>query len=125
MESTQTKMIELEKKIDTLERRISLLMLMSAISVLLGLAKLYMQSQGQSGNNTNAVNIGAQSAASPQRDFLDTDEVGKREGVTSRTVLTWIEQGRIEPQPTRDGRAWNISANYRILPLLTANDGNE
>lgn len=124
MESMQAKMKTLEEKIDILERRIEWLMLMSAISVLLGLAKLYYQTSAHPtpAQNSNSVNIGAQSATAPthQRDYLTTEELAIREGVSPRTVLTWIEAGRIQPPPARAGRAWTISADYRIQPLLTA-----
>lgn len=68
-------------------------------------------------SNTNSVQIGENAKAQPQREFLNSDEVGEREGVTSRAVISWIEQGRIYPQPTRQGRAWIIAADYRLLPI--------
>jgi len=70
-------------------------------------------------SNLNSVQIGNASKEKPQREFLNSDEVGEREGVSSRTVTSWIEQGRIYPQPTRQGRAWTIAANYRLLPINT------
>lgn len=118
----------LEAKIDALEHRIGWLMLMSAISVLLGLAKLYMQSSAHPtpAQNSNSVNIGAQSAVTaPQRDYLTTEELAIREGVSPRTVITWIESGRIQPPPNRAGRAWTISPDYRLQPLLTAENRNQ
>jgi len=87
--------------------------------LVLGIIKLVQPMIHQSPvlpTNTNSVQIGAESKEKPQREFLNSDEVGEREGVTSRTVISWIEQGRIEPQPTRNGRAWIIAADYRILP---------
>ena len=114
----------LEAKIDHLERRIGWIMLMSAISVILGLAKLYIQTSAAAApsQNTNSLNIGPQSAATatPQRDYLTTEEVATRENVSPRTVLTWIETGRIHPTPTRTGRAWTIPADYRLQPLIAA-----
>jgi excisionase family DNA binding protein len=113
----------LEAKIDTLERRIGWIMLMSAISVILGLAKLYIQTSAAApSQNTNSLNIGPQSAATagPQRDYLTTEEVATRENVSPRTVLTWIETGRIHPTPTRTGRAWTIAPHYRLQPQFTA-----
>ena len=113
----------LEAKIDTLERRQGWIMLMSIISVLLGLAKLYIQTSAHPtpAQNSNSVNIGAQSAVTaPQRDYLTTEELATREGVSPRTVITWIESGRIQPPPIRAGRAWTISPDYRLQPLLTA-----
>jgi hypothetical protein len=113
----------LEAKIDHLERRIGWIMLMSAISVLLGLAKLYIQTSAATApsQNTNSLNIGPQSAVTaPQRDYLTTEEVATRENVSPRTVLTWIETGRIQPTPTRAGRAWTIAPHYRLQPQFTA-----
>ena len=114
----------LEAKIDHLERRIGWIMLMSAISVILGLAKLYIQTSAATApsQNTNSLNIGTQSAATPapQRAYLTTEEIALREGVSPRTVLTWIEGGRIQPVPSRAGRAWIISPDYRLHPLIAA-----
>ena len=61
---------------------------------------------------------------SSRRDYLLVSEVASREGKSDRTILEWIEAGRIQPAPTKDGKEWRISAEYRIPPQMTAFSGN-
>jgi hypothetical protein len=110
-------MQEMETKIRSLEIRINVLLVLGTLSFLVSLAKLLpILSHPNTPSNLNSVQIGNANEKKPQREFLNSDEVGEREGVSSRTVTSWIEQGRIYPQPTRQGRAWTIAADYRILP---------
>jgi len=107
----------METKIRSLEIRINVLLVLGTLSFLVSLAKLLpILSQPNTPSNLNSVQIGNTNEKKPQREFLNSDEVGEREGVSSRTVTSWIEQGRIYPQPTRQGRAWTIAADYRLLP---------
>jgi len=77
----------------------------------------------QSVGSNNAVQIGANPKPESQRVFLTVKDVAEKEGVSERTVITAISQGRISPQPERDGRAWTIAADYRFLPITTADSG--
>lgn len=52
----------------------------------------------------------------PSKTWLTTQEVAKRENVTDRTVINYIESQMIDPPPARDGKAWRIAENYRIVP---------
>lgn len=112
----------MEHEIKALKIRVNILLVMGVLSFLLTIAKILfpaISNQAPPSSNTNSVQIGNASKEKPQREFLNSDEVGEREGVSSRTVTSWIEQGRIYPQPTRQGRAWTIAANYRLLPINT------
>jgi hypothetical protein len=59
-----------------------------------------------------------------RRDYLLVSEVATREGKAERTIIEWIEAGRIQPAPTKNGKEWRISAEYRIPPQLAASSGN-
>lgn len=76
--------------------------------------------------NSNSVQISAQPAdPTTQRQFLTVAEVAKKEGLSTRTIIDYIEAGRILPSPLRNGtRPWALAADYRILPLTAANSGN-
>lgn len=54
------------------------------------------------------------------RTFLTVQEVAERENVADRTVLNWIEEGRIVPAPVKEGKAWVIAESFRILPHVAA-----
>jgi len=114
-------MDDMEQEIRALKIRVNFLLAMSAISLLLSFIKaVYLATSAPDApTNTNSVQIG-DVKTKPQRDHLTTDEVAEREGVTARTVISWIEQNRIFPAPVKSDRAWIISADYRILPQLTA-----
>ena len=75
--------------------------------------------------NTNSVQIGEAPASLPSgREFLNVAEVAAREGLSPRTITEYIQSGRIDPAPTRNGsRAWAISVDYRIHPLTAALSG--
>jgi len=128
MDST-AKIEAMEKKIEGLQRQVAIILAMNALSLLLTIVKLFIMTapeaeKGQPPSNTNSVNISEHAATAPQRDYLTTDEVAQREGVTTRTVTTWIDAARFDPQPERNGRAWRISNSYRLLPQIADNCGN-
>lgn len=82
--------------------------------------KMQMTMHGLKGVSQN-VNVGqhdkaAQEAAATARTWLTTKDVAAREKVDERTVLNYIEQGMIEPAPVKAGKAWQIAANFRIIP---------
>jgi len=74
----------------------------------------------QSVGSNNAVQIGANPKPESKRTFLTVKDVAEKEGVSERTVISAISQGRISPQPERDGRAWTVAADYRFLPIMAA-----
>lgn len=76
---------------------------------------------------SQSVNVGsAESVAADEsaKTWLTTQDVAKREKVTDRTVLNYIESGMIEPEPERIGKSWMISENYRIVPQSAEKCGN-
>lgn len=79
-------------------------------------------------NQTTSVNVGdAASATAKQvsrKEWITTSDIATREAVSERTVIEWIASGMIEPPPSKSGKAWLISENYRILPQSAANCGD-
>jgi len=109
----------LNDRVDKVMTRMSILMiigLLSPIASLLIKFFLVIPTPVSPPTNTNSVQIGGTEQPKPQREYLSTEEVAEREGVSARTILSYIVANRVSPQPTRQGRAWVISANYRILP---------
>ncbi len=81
--------------------------------------------QERSGNAkgiSQSVNVGqAKEAAGAlvkdsAKTWLTTKDVAEREGITERTVINYIENGMIEPTPVKNGKAWEIAENFRIVP---------
>jgi hypothetical protein len=56
--------------------------------------------------------------------WLTTKDVAAREGITERTVINYIENGMIEPTPRKNGKSWEIAANFRIIPNDSENCGD-
>jgi hypothetical protein len=80
-----------------------------------------------SGNISGAsINVGKsdEKVAESGREYLTVAEVAVREGKDERTITLWIEGGRIEPVPTKMGKAWVIAEDYRILPQVSVNFGD-
>jgi hypothetical protein len=59
------------------------------------------------------------------RDYYLVSEVALREGKSERTIIEWIEAGRIQPTPVKTGKEWRIAEEYRIPPQLAASSGSE
>lgn len=80
-------------------------------------------SRPSGGNISGAsINVGkADTLADSGREYLTVQEVAEREQKDERTILLWIEGGRIDPTPIKAGKSWSISADYRILPQVSAN----
>lgn len=99
------------------------------VSVVLGILKLWPVPMAMPAtppqNHSQSVKIGdsGKDVPEPARDYLKTKEVAEREGVAERTIINWIEGGRLHPAPTRNGKAWVIAADYRVLPPDAADDG--
>ena len=106
---------------------ISVLILLGIILTLLAMwrmpsAPVPQQMPSVSGNS---VTIGS-AGEKPQRDWLTSAEVAKREGVAARTVLFWIDRGEITPAPVKNESGdWRIAANYRRLPQIAATESNQ
>jgi hypothetical protein len=117
---TQKRMDDMEQDIRALKIRVNVLLILGVLSFILTIAKLFIPSLSTNpppSSNTNSVQIGGHKPT-PQREYLSTDEVAEREGVSARTVISWIEQSRIDPMPIKSDRAWIIAVNYRILPQV-------
>ena len=84
--------------------------------------KMQIAMQGGSGKVSQSVNVGqAKEAAGAlvkesAKTWLTTKDVAEREGITERTVINYIQKGMIEPAPVMNGKAWEIAANFRIVP---------
>jgi hypothetical protein len=79
------------------------------------------------GNISGAsINVGKadEKVAESARQYLTVKEVAERESAAERTVISWIENGRIEPAPIKAGKEWQISAEYRIPPQVAAEGGS-
>lgn len=91
-----------------------------AVSVVFGIAKMVMASHGAAPASAsgNSVQIGAAVPAAAvemtARDYLKTDEVADREGVSPRTVISMVERGEFSPAPVKDGREWRFARDYRV-----------
>jgi hypothetical protein len=81
------------------------------------------RSNGNGGNiNGASINVSktAEDLAESAREFLTVSEVAEAEGKSDRTILDWIEAGRIHPAPIKTAKEWQISADYRIPPQIAA-----
>lgn len=67
-----------------------------------------------------SVKIGDTSAITPARDYQTTAEFAAANGISERLVIQHIADNRLDPPPTKSGRAWAISADCRILPQSAA-----
>ena len=85
------------------------------------IAVLKMQIAMQGGGKVSqSVNVGqakdGKESQMTAKTWLTTKDVAEREGITERTVINYIENGMIEPTPRKNGKAWEIAANFRIVP---------
>lgn len=55
--------------------------------------------------------------------WLTTKDVAAREGISERTVINYIEHGMIDPEPRKNGKAWEIAEHFRIVPCDSENCG--
>jgi hypothetical protein len=84
--------------------------------------------RGGGGNISGAsINVGKADGkmAESARQYLTVSEVATAEGKSERTIIAWIEEGRIQPAPIKAGKEWQISAEYRIPPQVAADGGTE
>lgn len=93
-------------------------------AVLVALLSLIIRPTAAAPGNNASINVGAtDTLVESARDYLTVSEVALREGKAERTILDWIETGRIQPTPTKPSKEWIIAANYRITPQLAASSG--
>jgi len=125
----------MEKEIKTMKSdmyalkiRMNILMIIGAISLIFTIVKFFLSLNIDNiptpSTNTNSVQISGADKVNPQREYLSTDEVAEREGVSARTITSWIEQCRISPMPIKSDRAWIIAVDYRILPQVAVTTKN-
>lgn len=87
---------------------------------------LERSTHGTKGGISQSVNVGEASKDKESgREYLTVQEVAEKEQKDERTILLWIEGGRIDPTPIKQGKSWSISADYRILPQVSATFRNE
>lgn len=88
------------------------------ISIIFGAVKLFMASHSSpTSASGNSVQIGATAAPVKElsaRDYLRTEEVAEREGISPRTVLSLVENNMITPEPVKHGREWRYAKNYAV-----------
>ena len=79
----------------------------------------YSMRGSDNGKVSQSVNVGQAKDAALAKGattWLTTKDVAERQGITERTVLNYIESGMIDPSPVKNGKAWEIAKNFRILP---------
>lgn len=116
IETLEADLVAMKGKIDGLRM---LIWLNIALSVVFGVVKLFMAGHAPPASASgNSVQIGAAmsdaAAELTRRDYLRTDEVAKREGVSPRTVISMVERGDFSPAPVKDGREWRFSKGYTL-----------
>lgn len=90
--------------------------------------KMQIAMRGDNGKVSQSVKVGATDAEALAKEdsaktWLTTKDVAERQEVTEHTVTNWIADGMIEPIPVRNGKDWEIAANFRIVPKDTENCG--
>jgi len=90
------------------------------IAVLKMQVVMMQSSGGGKGAVSQNVNVGKATPPAEMvesaRDYVTTADIAAKEQVTERAVLDWIAAGRIEPMPKKEGKAWVIAKNFRIVP---------
>lgn len=85
------------------------------------IAVLKMQFAMQGGGKVSqSVNVGqtkdGKESQMTAKTWLTTKDVAERESISERTVINYIENGMIEPTPRKNGKAWEIAPEFRIVP---------
>lgn len=94
------------------------------ITVLERMAVQILRGQGSGNSNATIITGDASKLAIEQakaKGYLTTDEFAKVIGKDSRTVLTYIKEGKIQPAPVQDGREWRIAVDSRLQHQVAAN----
>lgn len=120
-EGLSSRMKVAEKTLDVIVDASKKIIGLLVLSFLVGVLNLVMKSAPSgSAPQPQSVNVGqtkdeAATLAS-SRDYLTTADIAQRENVTERAVTEWINAGRIQPEPVKQGKAWVIAKNFRIIP---------
>lgn len=87
--------------------------------------QISMMQSGGKGNVSQNVNVGQTDEAATElvddaREYVTTADVAKRMDppVTERTVIDWIAEGRIEPMPVKQGKAWVITEITALCRMI-------
>lgn len=113
-------------KIEARWNRIEMLIILGIVGAILNLVLSASLTSGGAGphQSTSVITSDASKLASQSaRAYLTTADVALREGIAERTVVEYINQGRISPAPEKTGKSWSIAAEYRILPPNAASSG--
>lgn len=120
----------MSERVDKLERDVQKLLRLGWVTAACSVVSLVLKflpghtgssppAPAQQGANSNSVTIGATGPdAEPEsrRVYLTTADIAEREKMAERTVVKYINEGRIQPAPVRSSKGWQIAAEYRILP---------
>lgn len=68
--------------------------------------------------NTSQAPDEDETALMARRDYVTVQDVAEMAGVSERTVIEWIDLGRIQPMPEKTGKSWVIADNFRIMPQV-------
>lgn len=109
-----------EKTLETVVDASKKIIWLLITGILVGVMNLVIKPSSGTLPQSQSVNVGqAKSDTTPMltaREYLTTADIAAREKVTERAVTEWIAQGRITPEPVKQGKAWVIAKNFRILP---------
>lgn len=123
-----TRMVMVESSVTTINDAAKKIIWLLVGGIVVGLLNLLLTPRVQPGHpNNNSVSIGGKvSDAEPvsHKSYLTTEEVARKENKTARTIINWIEDGKIDPPPVKDGKSYQISENYRIIPKNSETFGN-
>lgn|GEM_PF-3700183 len=99
-------------------KRLMWLVITAIIVAVLGLVIRPIQVPSDAHQSTSVITGQKDAAAMPAsaNTWLTTTDVAKRENVTERTVINYIEAGQIDPAPVKAGKEWHIAETFRILP---------
>ncbi len=94
-------------------------------AVIVAMMGLVLRAPAAAGNSAS-ISVGAsESVVDSGRGYLTVAEVAAKEGKAERTILDWIEAGRVEPMPVKSAKSWVVAADYRILPHFAEGGGGE
>jgi len=107
-------------------KKLSWLVITAIVVALLGLVIRPIQMPSAAHQSTSVITGQKDAAAMPAsaKTWLTTTDVAKREQVTERTIINYIEAGQIDPAPVKEGKEWHIAEHFRIIPKNAEECGN-
>lgn len=112
--------------LEVIKNRQGWLMIIGIVSLAVHIAFKAAERQHAAPGNVTAgaqsVTVGAVPKEAPPRDWVTTSEFAEREGVSPRTVQSWIAAGEVPAARDPEGRAYRIPADFRRLSA--ADSGN-